>query len=470
MKKILAFYVLFGGLFLYSMGHILKLGNALTLSHVGNIPAPTQEPITTLQSVFDLFLHNIHHPFSLLLLQIMVILIAAKLFGIVSQKIGQPAVIGEVIAGILLGPSLLGHFFPSVSHFLFPAASLSGLQFLSQIGLVLFMFIIGMDLDLEKLKNKTHQAVVVSHASIIFPYFLGMLLSYFIYDRFAPSTVPFLSFSLFMGIAMSITAFPVLARIIQERGLKKTELGTLAITCAAADDVNAWCLLACVIAIVKAGSIVSALFTIALSVVFVAVMLRVVRPLIHKVCASQLESDQPNKGIVTVSFFTLLASAYLAEIIGIHALFGAFLAGVIMPQSVRFKKALTEKVEDVSLLMFLPIFFAFSGLRTQIALLNDIHIWMITAGVIGVAILGKFGGTLAAARVTGQNWYHSLSLGVLMNTRGLVELVVLNIGYDLGVLSPQVFAMMVIMALITTFMTGPCLDFLNFLFKRRSAF
>ena len=203
------------------------------------------------QTYFD----NLTHPLAILLLQIITIIVVARVFGYLCRKIRQPSVIGEIIAGIFLGPSFIGTYFPEFSAFLFPAKSLPNLQFLSQIGLILFMFVVGMELDLKVLRNKAKDAIVVSHASIIFPFALGITLAYYIYTEFAPPGVRFLSFSLFTGIAMSITAFPVLARIVQERGLSKTRLGTVAITCAAADDITAWCILAAVIAIVKAGSI-----------------------------------------------------------------------------------------------------------------------------------------------------------------------------------------------------------------------
>jgi len=327
------------------------------------------------------------------------------------------------------------------------------------------MFIIGMELDIKVLKNKADAAIVVSHASIVFPYFLGMGLAYILYQSFAPQGTSFMEFALFMGIAMSITAFPVLARIIQERGLTKTSLGAMAITCAAADDVTAWCLLAVVVAIVKAGSFFSALYTIGLALGYVVFMLYAVQPMLKKIGDVYIAKEMINKKVIGIIFLVLLVSSYLTEIIGIHALFGAFLAGVIMPQNINFKKILTEKIEDISLVLLLPLFFVFTGLRTQIGLLNEAHLWLTCLMIILVAVVGKFGGSAIAARVVGLSWKDSLSIGVLMNTRGLMELIVLNIGYDLGILSPQIFAMLVIMALATTFLTGPGLDLINKVFK-----
>ncbi len=330
------------------------------------------------------------------------------------------------------------------------------------------MFIVGMELDLKVLRNKAHEAVVISHASIIIPFALGMGLAYFLFERFAPENVEFSSFGLFIGIAMSVTAFPVLARIVQERGLQRTRLGTIAITCAAADDITAWCILAAVIAIVKAGSFVSSLYVIALAVIYVIFMIKAVRPFLKRIGDLHSTKGSLSKPIVAIFFLVLILSSYATEIIGIHALFGAFMAGAIMPESAKFRNLFIEKVEDVGMVLLLPLFFVFTGLRTQIGLLNDIELWKIAGWTILVAVTGKFVGSALAAKFVGQNWKDSLSIGALMNTRGLMELVVLNIGYDLGVLSPEIFAMMVIMALITTFMTGPALDLINWAFKSKS--
>ncbi len=409
--------------------------------------------------------HNLKHPLALLLAQIVTIVLVARVLGWFFRKIGQPSVIGEIIAGIMLGPSFFGMYFPELSGTLFPVESLGNLHFLSQIGLILFMFVIGMELDLGVLKNKAADAVVISHASIVFPFALGMGLAFFIYSTFAPEGIEFLSFALFMGIAMSITAFPVLARIVQERGIHKTRLGTIVLTCAAADDITAWCMLATVIAIVKAGSIVSSLYVILLAVAYVFVMLKLVRPFLKRIADLHPTTESLSKGVVAIFLLTLIISAYLTEVIGIHALFGAFLAGAIMPNSTKFRQIFIEKVEDLAVVLFLPLFFVYTGLRTEIGLINDWELWKITGWIIVVAVVGKFVGSALAARFVGQSWKESLIIGTLMNTRGLMELVVLNIGYDLGVLGPEIFAMMVIMALVTTFMTGPLLDLINWLFK-----
>ncbi len=411
------------------------------------------------------FLHNLEHPLAILLSQIVTIILVARLLGWICKKIGQPTVIGEIVAGIILGPSFLGYYFPGFTLALFPVQSLPNLQFISQIGLILFMFIIGMELDLKVLKNKAHDAIVVSHASIIIPFALGMGLAYYIYSSFAPDGVPFSSFGLFLGIAMSVTAFPVLARITQERGIHKSRIGTIVITCAAADDITAWTLLAVIIAIVKAGSFVSSIYTILLAVGYVIIMIKVVRPFLRRVGSLHENRENLSKPIVAIFFLTLILSAYASEVIGIHALFGAFMAGAIMPDNAKFRSVFIEKVEDVALVLLLPLFFVYTGLRTQIGLLDDPYLWQVTGLIIIVAVVGKFAGSALAAKFVGQNWKDSLTIGALMNTRGLMELVILNIGFDLGVLTPEIFAMMVIMALVTTFMTGPALTFINWAFK-----
>lgn len=459
--KRLVFYILTVIIFATLVWWILTLGKELEFSDLST-PFAHRDV-----SSADVFLSSRFHPLAILILQIIAIMTAARFFSYLFGKIGQPLVVGEIIAGIALGPSLMGLFLPEVSAGLFPEGSLGNLQFLSHIGLIFFMFIIGMELDIKVLKNKADAAVVVSHASIIFPYFLGVALAYFLYKDFAPRGVPFLGFGLFMGIAMSITAFPVLARIIQERGLTKTPLGMMAITCAAADDVTAWCILAAVIAIVKTGSIGGTIFIIASAVVFVVFMFRVIQPLMKKIGAVYDSKEIFNKKIIGIVFIVLLGSSYVSEVIGIHALFGAFLAGVIMPQNFSFKKIIADKIEDVSLVLLLPLFFVFTGLRTQIGLLNSPELWLACLLVVFIAILGKFGGSAIAARIVGQSWKDSLSLGVLMNTRGLMELIVLNIGYDLGILSSEIFTILVLMALVTTFLTGPSLDLIEKLFRKR---
>ncbi|HLP19758.1 MAG TPA: cation:proton antiporter [Chitinophagales bacterium] len=411
-------------------------------------------------------LESARHPLAILLLQIIVILFVARIVGYVFSRIGQQAVIGEITAGIILGPSLLGWVMPDMFGFLFPASSLSNLQLLSQIGLVLFMFIIGMELDVSTLKSRASEAIVVSHVSIVFPYFLGVVLAAFLYKAFAPANISFIPFALFMGIAMSITAFPVLARILKERNMTKTPAGSMAIICAAIGDVTAWCILPFVIAISRAGDVSNAWFSILLAAVYVAIMLFAVKPVLQKLSERYFFNGSIHNHFTALIFLLLLASAYIAELIGIHALFGAFLAGAIMPVNVSLRTIFTERIEDVSTFLLMPLFFAFTGLRTQIGLLNGTYLWSICAIIVAVAVAGKFIGSAAAAKLTGQSWKDSLSIGALMNTRGLMELIVLNIGYDLGILKPEIFTMMVFMALATTFMTAPALNLIEKAFAK----
>lgn len=465
MKKSHLLYPLIIGIFAALIWFIIAQGERL--------PEKQSAPLTTTLTpatpppagtgVLNELIHHAQNPLSMLLFQIIIILCVARLFGYLAQKIKQPAVVGEIVAGIVLGPSLLGLLWPDAMKTIFPAGSLSNLQFLSQIGLAFFMFIVGMELDISKVRQKAHDAVMISHASIIIPFFLGVCLAYFTFQEFAPANVSFVSFALFMGIAMSITAFPVLARIVQERGLTGTPLGSMAITCAAADDITAWGILAVVITIVKSTGILSAVVTILLALAFVAAMFFLVRPWLQK----RMTTVQGTKTKVALAFFVLLISGYLAEVIGVHLLFGAFIAGVIMPQEMNIKSLLTDKLEDVSVLILLPIFFVLTGLRTQIGLLNEGHLWAVFGVIMLVAVSGKFAGSALTARIVGQPWQEALSIGALMNTRGLMELVVLNIGYELGILTPQVFAMLVLMALATTFMTGPALDIINHYYARR---
>lgn len=469
MKKYrnIIFYVLTIAFFSCLMYWFFIEGRTLEIGE--NITPSKATGATMWENFTDSFLANLHHPLALLLAQIVTIIMVAKLFGWICVKLKQPSVIGEMIAGIVLGPSLVGLYFPEFSAFMFPKESLPNLQFLSQIGLILFMYIVGMELDLSVLRKKAHDAVVISHASIIFPFALGVGLSYFIYKEFAPEGIQFSSFALFIAIAMSITAFPVLARIVQERNLHKTKIGTIVITCAAADDITAWCILAAVIAIVKAGSFSGSIFVILMAIFYVFLMIKLVKPFLTRIAESQKGKGFINKALVAVFFLILIISSYATEVIGIHALFGAFMAGAIMPENVKFRNLFIEKIEDVALVLLLPLFFVFTGLRTQIGLLNEGYLWLITALIILTAVTGKFIGSALTAKFLKISWKDSLTIGALMNTRGLTELIVLNIGYDLGVLGPQLFAMLVIMALFTTFMTGPSLDLINYLFKGKKS-
>lgn len=465
MKRTAIFY--FVVLFVVGLGiaGLLKLGADLPHPVAnGGAGAPVQRALaepagSMLSAMLKGLSDNFSSPLSHLFLQLLVIISASRLAGGLFTRFGQPSVVGEMAAGIILGPSLFGYLLPEVFQFVFPAPSLGALKLLSQIGVCLFMFTVGMELNVNHVRNKAQTAVVVSHASIVAPYFLGVALAYFLFSSLAQPGTSFMAFALFMGISMSITAFPVLARILQDRRMSQTFLGSTAITCAAVDDVTAWSILAFVVAIARATSIGASALNLALVLLFVILMVYGVRKLLPLwLGREEIELPEPSRRTLAIVVCVVVTSALCTEAIGIHALFGAFLAGAIMPQTEGFRHKLGVRIENFSSVLLLPLFFAFTGLRTQIGLLNDFQGWMICLGIIAVATLGKLGGTAITARFTGMNWVDSLQLGALMNTRGLMELIALNIGYDLGILSPRIFTMLVIMALVTTALTGPLLS------------
>lgn len=435
-----------------------------SVSHVINTPIASH--VSGFKIFSDSVQENIVSPVAMLLLQVIAILFTARILGWCFNKMGQPTVIGEIVAGIVLGPSVLAHFFPEVSAFLFAPESLGNINILSQIGLILFMFAIGMELDLNEVKKTFNETLLISHTSTFLPFFLGTLTAYFVYPYYASDLTSFVPFALFVGIAMSITAFPVLARIIQEKGLTKTRLGVISIASAANGDISAWCLLAIVIAIAQAGTISGALYTILFSGIFLLFMFFVLRPFLRIIGNIYHNKEVLNRGMVAFIFLILIISAYTTEILGIHALFGAFIIGVVMPSNVKFRKIMTEKVEDVALSIFLPLFFVSTGLRTQIGLIRTGEEWLVCLVFTLVAIIGKFGGAYVSALVAGETQKNSLSIGALMNTRGLMELVVLTIGYEMNILPPSIFAMLVLMTLVTTFMTTPLMSFIDFCYKK----
>lgn len=458
----LVMLLVFGGLmyFIIKEGEARQIQEAISVSN--EAPHDLKEGFIVFK---DLLMHHVESSIGILLLQIIVILITCRLFGWLFAKMQQPTVIGEIVAGIVLGPSVLGHLLPSVSAFLFPFDSLQNINMLSQFGLILFMFAIGMELNITEVRQKLKETILISHTSTIFPFFLGMVTAYFLYNKYAYESTPFLSFALFVSIALSITAFPVLARIIQEKGLTKTHLGTISLASAANGDITAWCLLAVVVAIAQAGSMLSAIYNIGFSFIYLLLMFTVIRPFLRMIGHIYHNKEVVDKGLVAFMFLLLIVSSYLTEILGLHALFGAFVAGVVMPDNIKFRKIMTEKVEDVSLALFLPLFFVSTGLRTEIGLLNSPELWYMCGIFILVAIIGKFGGSLVAARFVGETWKDSLYIGALMNTRGLMELVVLTIGYDMKILTPPIFVMLVLMTLVTTFMTTPLISFIQFCYQ-----
>lgn len=394
----------------------------------------------------------------LVLIEVLIVIGFSRLVGLGCRWIKQPLVIGEIIAGIMLGPSLLGLVAPGVAAALFPAEAVPFLEVLSQIGLIFFMFLIGLELNPKYLSGQLEVAILISHVSILVPFSLGTLLALLLYPLVSNASVSFTAFSLFLGAAMSITAFPVLARIITESNLQKTRLGTLALTCAAVDDVTAWCVLAVAIAVAHTNTITGAFPTIVYSFLYIAFMVTVGRWFLKRLATYYERRGRLNQIVLAWIYMGVVASALITELIGIHLIFGAFLLGAVMPKNEGLVRELAQKTEDFVLIFLLPVFFAYSGLRTQIGLLNSPDLWLLCAAVVGVAIVGKYVGTYIAARVSGIENREASALGWLMNTRGLTELIVLNIGLSLGVISPLLFTMLVIMALVTTFMTSPLLE------------
>jgi len=378
--------------------------------------------------------------------------VLARLFA----RFSQPPVIGEMIAGILLGPSLIGE---KASALILPSSVAPYLSVVAQLGVILYMFTVGLELDTGILRNRAHATVATSHASILAPFLLGSLLALDLYPRLSNSSVPFTSFALFMGLAMSITAFPVLARILTDRNMSRTQLGIVALSCAAADDVTAWCLLALVVGVTRA-EVGGALLVPVGALAFILLMFLVVRPVLKRVSSRWVGERLPRETVALV-LVALLASTMATELIGIHAIFGAFLLGAVIPHDSAIARSFIRQLEHVVAVLFLPAFFAFTGMRTRIDLVTGGSQWLICALIIAVATVGKFGGSAIAARLTGMDWRMSAALGTLMNTRGLMELVVLNIGLDLKVISPTLFSMMVVMALVTTVATSPVLRVLH---------
>ncbi|MCK9372872.1 MAG: cation:proton antiporter [Sulfuricurvum sp.] len=462
MKKTLLIYMALILFFGIAIALILHYGTFLENPLFSEVIAPAASLPTT---IGDTFLKQLHHPLPLLLIQFIVIMIVTRLFGYLVSFVAQPTVVGEILAGIILGPSLLGALFPDMFISLFPKESLGNLHLISQLGLIFFMFVVGMELDFDKIKKQSSASVFISHVSIIFPFFLGVALTYWLYPIFAPKNITFIPFALFIGIAMSITAFPVLARIIKEKNIGDTRYGSMAITCAAADDVTAWYILALIIAFSISGSIASSFILLLLIALYVIVMFYVIRPLLAKIGHSQSERLSMNG--MSIIIVLLLLSSLATEAIGVHALFGAFMAGAMMPSSAvsRLKELIAPRLEYVSLLVLLPLFFALTGLRSEIGLLNSVDAWLICGGIIVIAVFGKLFGSALASKYMGFSWRDSFALGILMNTRGLMELVVLNIGYEMGILSTELFTMFVVMALATTIMTGPFLNLITRGFK-----
>ncbi|MFF1560743.1 cation:proton antiporter [Streptomyces sp. NPDC058279] len=386
------------------------------------------------------------------LIAVPVVLLLCRAGAVVMRRCGQPAVLGEIAVGILLGPSLLGWLWPAGQHRLLPAEVLPYLGVLGNLGLVVFMFLVGFELDLGLLRGRGRDVVVVSQAGVVVPLVLGGLLATGMYGSFAPDGVGRGAFVLFVAVAMSVTAFPVLARILTEQGLYGTPVGAVAMACAAVADVVAWCLLAVVVAVAGGGGhgVGGAVVTATLAAGFLAAMWWGVRPLLAR-CAGRWG----DAGGVVALFIGLCLAAYATDAIGVHALFGAFVFGAVVPRGRAPVERAAHRMGEVVVPVLLPLFFVGSGLRTDIGLLGGVRAWLWAAAVLVVAIAAKWGAGAGAAWAVGQPVREAVMLGALLNCRGVTELVVLNVGLGLGVIGPEVFTVLVLMTVVTTALTGP---------------
>jgi Kef-type K+ transport system membrane component KefB len=405
---------------------------------------------------------DINNTFTWLIIQLIIILSTAHVFGYLAKKIKQPAVIGEMIAGILLGPSLLGSIYPEIINFLFPVSSIRMLEYISQLGLMLFMFIVGVESGKQKTGESIKPAILISQSGIMIPFSFGLICAFYIYTAYAPVHTNFYSFATFIGISMSITAFPVLARIIQDRGIANSKLGALILTCAAIDDITAWCLLVLGVSLHTSQGFGKFMMTLLLSIFYITIIISLVKPILFKLFSRFSEVTFSGNIPVMLSILILFLSSLATDLIGIHLLFGAFLAGVITPDIKDLKHRITGNMEVVCQVLFLPVFFVVSGLRTAVNSLNNLQEWLIFLLLLGTAIAGKLLGCTLAARISGISWRTSLVIGIFMNTRGLMELIVLNIGYSLGIISKEIFTMMVLVAVVTTIMTGYLLNLVGY--------
>jgi Kef-type K+ transport system membrane component KefB len=398
---------------------------------------------------------------TLLIFQMAIVLVTCLVCGRIASKLGQARVIGEICGGILLGPSVLGRISPQFSARLFPESSLGSLDVLSTIGLVLFLFLIGSELDYEQLREQKATAAFASLMSIVLPFGMAVLVAPLLWERFAPDASGRLPFALFLGVSMSITALPVLARILEERHMQSSSLGATALVCAAVGDVAAWMILAVAMTLIPSQSNTAPiLYRFLWLGAYLLVMLLVIRPL-GKWVANRHARGTLSYEMLGIIIALVFASAAVTDAIGVHPLFGAFLAGLCFPRVKEWQTVLRTRLHVILSLVLLPLFFALTGIRTRFDLLSDSKIWLWTALVLLLAVTGKMGGAILAARWTGQGWRASMALGALLNTRGLVELIVLNIAYNAHVFSPTLFTMLVIMALITTAITVPMLNWLK---------
>ncbi|MEH1834598.1 MAG: cation:proton antiporter [Nostoc sp.] len=409
-----------------------------------------------------------------LFLQLTVILATCRIVTILGRRyLAQTDVVCEMIAGVMLGPSLLGLIAPDFQQWLFPKLpiitavglkipnpSMSILYAISQIGLVIYMFLIGLEFNTKLLKHHIKSASLLSAAGIITPFILGAIASFWLYHNgnfFQPKVTPW-SAALYLGASMTITAFPMLARILYERGLAQTRFGTLALGAASVDDGVAWCLLAIVLACVK-NSLSIAILAIGGGICYLLFAIFLGQPLLRAFTHMTKRDAGVNRQTLTLMLIILMFCAWFTDVTGIYAIFGAFVLGAVTPRQ-EFAQQIRQHTEFLTTSFLLPIFFVFSGLNTQIGLVNTPNLWGITLLIIAIAILGKGIACMLAAKLAGENWRESATIGALMNARGLMELIILNIGLEQGIITPTLFTIMVIMAVITTLMASPMIAFL----------
>jgi len=391
------------------------------------------------------------------LIALLAVLVTGQVLSWLLRYLGQPQVMGEVLGGILLGPSVLGWLWPEAAAFLLPPFLVPYLNVLAQLGVILYVFLVGLELNPAVLHERFRSLLAITHAGIMAPFLLGAFLALYLYPRFSSTEIPFSSFALFISIALSITAFPVLARILTDRGMQKTRIGVIALGCAAMNDVLGWCLLAFVIGVIQA-KVSGAFLILGLTATFLALMFLIVRPLVAYLLRRSPEIRW-TRALAALIFAALLLSSLATEAIGIHAIFGAFLLGAVIPHDNPVAVTMARKLEDLVTVLLLPSFFALTGMRTRIGSATTAEEWFACGLIIIAATVGKFGGVLLGARLgAGLSWRDALVLGALMNTRGLMELIVLNVGLDLHILSPTLFTLMVLMSLATTLTTTPLLQ------------
>ena len=406
---------------------------------------------------------HLQSPFARFLCQMLVVLAAAKLLGALMRRLRQPAVIGEMIAGLMLGPSLFGWLLPEAQTWLFRPDSLQALSLIAQLGVLVFMFAAGAEFEPETLRGHRRRALLIGHAGIALPFLLGLILASFLYASYAPPGASQLNFSLFIGIAMSITAFPVLLRILEDRGYTQLPIGRIATSCAALADVTAWAVLGVIIAMATAHDAGSALIRLLPAFAFAWFCLVWVR---RQLAVREIRPEHGGRWLL-VMVLSILLGSLVTEALGLHALFGAFLAGLAFSGNGALRALVVERIESFATVLLLPLYFASTGLRTKLELLGPRE-WALFVGITLIATLGKMGGTVVSARYGGLGAADSWRLGALMNTRGLMELIVLGLGLEFGLIGQDLYAILGLAAIATTVMTGPLLSVIDRLSRSKA--